>query len=559
METRTDWYKDAVFYEVFVRAFSDSNGDGIGDLPGLTSRLDYLQDLGIDCLWLLPIYPSPLRDDGYDIGDFYNIHPDYGTVDDLRALVDEAHRRGLRVVADLIPNHTSDQNPWFQASRDPAHPEHAKYQDWYVWSPTDQRYQEARIIFLDYEDSNWTWDPVRKAYYWHRFFHHQPDLNYDNPAVQQEMLNVVRFWLDQGVDGFRADAVPYLYEREGTNCENLPETHAYLKRLRAFVDEIAPGSLLLSEANQWPEDVRPYLGTGDEFHMNFHFPLMPRIYLALARADRTPIVEILARTPPIPDSCQWATFLRNHDELTLEMVTEEERRFLWEFYAPQQRMRLNLGIRRRLGPLLDNDRARIELANSLLFTLPGAPVIYYGDEIGMGDNIWLEDRDGVRTPMQWSDAPNAGFAPPLGEAALYAPVIDDEIYGYRRINVKAQRADPGSLLNRMREMIRIRKAHPALGRGTIRFLEAQNQAVLAYLLTDGKETILVVGNLSPEPQMAELDLADMAGFPPTDLFTGERLPPLTTDRYCLELGRYRYHWLRLEGHHPSSPQDTGAS
>jgi maltose alpha-D-glucosyltransferase/alpha-amylase len=539
-----DWYKDAIFYEVFVRAFADGNGDGIGDLPGLTTKLDYLQDLGVDCVWLLPIYPSPLRDDGYDVADFYRIHPDYGTVEDFRTLVDEAHRRGLHVIADLIPNHTSDQISWFQASRDPSHPEHEKYRDWYVWSDTDQKYREARIIFLDYEPSNWTWDPLRQAYYWHRFFHHQPDLNYDNPAVQQEMLDIIRFWLDQGIDGFRVDATPYLYEREGTNCENLPETHAYLKRMRAFVDEHAPGTMLLSEANQWPKDVRPYLGDGDEFHMNFHFPLMPRIFMALARADRTPVLEILARTPPIPESCAWATFLRNHDELTLEMVTEEERQFMWEYYAPEPRMRLNLGIRRRLAPLLGNDRTRIELANSLLFTLPGSPVIYYGDEIGMGDNIWLHDRDGVRTPMQWSAAPNAGFSAAAPEA-LYSPVIDDEVYGYHHINVEAQRADPNALLNKMREMIRARKAHPALGRGEIRFLDVATCSVLAFLRTHDAETILSVNNLSAEPQMIELDLSTFAGSWPTDLFTSQKHPTITAEPYKLELGRYEYRWLQL--------------
>jgi maltose alpha-D-glucosyltransferase/alpha-amylase len=540
----TDWYKDAVFYEVFVRAFVDGNGDGIGDLAGLASRLDYLQDLGVDCIWLLPIYPSPLRDDGYDVSDYCAIHPDYGTVDDFRDLVDQAHRRGLRVIADLIPNHTSNQHPWFRASRDPAHPEHDRYRDWYVWSATDQRYREARIIFLDYETSNWTWDPTRGAYYWHRFFHHQPDLNYDHPAVQEEMLNVVRFWLEQGLDGFRVDAVPYLYEREGTNCENLPETHVYLKRLRAFVDEVAPGTLLLSEANQWPEDVRPYLGDGDEFHMNFHFPLMPRIFLALARADRGPILEILERTPPIPEGCQWGTFLRCHDELTLEMVTDEERQFMWDFYAPEPRMRLNLGIRRRLAPLLENDRARIELANSLLFTLPGSPVIYYGDEIGMGDNIWLDDRDGVRTPMHWSAAPNAGFST-ADPATLYCPVIDDDVYGYRRVNVKAQRAEPGSLLNRMREMIRIRKSHPALGRGEIRFLDNPQPAVLAYLRSYQDQTLLSVNNLSAATQTASLDLADWAGMRPLDLFDGEEMPPIASAPLRLELARYEYRWLRL--------------
>ncbi|MGD9318189.1 MAG: maltose alpha-D-glucosyltransferase [Anaerolineae bacterium] len=538
------WYKEAVFYEVYVRAFADSNGDGIGDLRGLVSKLDYVKELGVDCLWLLPLYPSPLRDDGYDIADFYKIHPDYGTVDDFRVLVEEAHRRELRVIADLVPNHSSDQNPWFQASRDPDHPDHETYRDWYVWSPTDQPYSETRIIFLDTEPSNWTWDPVRGEYFWHRFFHHQPDLNYDNPAVQEEMLKVVRFWLEQGIDGFRVDAVPYLYEREGTNCENLPETHAYLKRLRAFVDEVAPGALLLSEANQWPEDVRPYLGDGDEMQMNFHFPLMPRIYMALARADRTPILEILERTPPIPESCQWATFLRNHDELTLEMVTEEERQFMWSFYAPEPRMRLNLGIRRRLAPLLDNDRARIEVANSLLFTLPGAPVVYYGDELGMGDNIWLEDRDGVRTPMQWSAGPNAGFSA-AGAEELCAPVIDDEVYGYQRLNVESQQGDAGSLLNWMREAIRVRKAHAALGRGEVRFLEAANRAVLAYLRSDGEETILVANNLSAEEQVIELDLADFAGARPSDLLSGEQMRAVTGGAYRLELTRYGYRWLWL--------------
>jgi maltose alpha-D-glucosyltransferase/alpha-amylase len=542
--TENLWYKDTVFYEVFVRAFADGNGDGIGDLQGLTSKLDYLQDLGVDCIWLLPIYPSPLRDDGYDVADFYAVHPDYGTVEDFSKLVSEAHRRGLRVIADLIPNHTSDQNPWFQASRDPEHPEHDRYRDWYVWSPTDQRYTEARIIFIDYEPSNWTWDPLRGEYYWHRFFHHQPDLNFDHPAVQEEMLKVIHFWLDLGIDGFRVDATPYLFEREGTSCENLPETHAYLKRLRAFVDETAPGAMLLSEANQWPEDVRPYLGKGDEFHMNFHFPLMPRIFMALARADWGPILEILDRTPPIPDSCQWATFLRNHDELTLEMVTEQERQFMWEYYAPEPRMRLNLGIRRRLAPLLGNDRARIELANSLLFTLPGSPTIYYGDELGMGDNIWLDDRDGVRTPMQWSSAPNAGFSTAAPEA-LYCTVIDDAVYGYQQLNVKAQQADPGSILNRMREMIRVRKAHPALGRGEIQFLELGNRAVLAYLRRHGQETVLSVNNLSPEEQAIELDLASFAGTEPTDLFTGKRLPPVTQEPYHLALSRYGYQWLAL--------------
>jgi len=547
-----EWYKNAIFYEVFVRAFADGNGDGIGDLQGIISRLDYIRELGIDCIWLLPIYPSPLRDDGYDIADFYQIHPDYGTVEDFRTLLVEAHRRGLRVIADLIPNHTSDQHPWFQASRDPSHPHHEKYRDWYVWSPTDQRYEQARIIFIDYEPSNWTWDEKRGEYFWHRFFHHQPDLNYDNPEVQVEMLEIVRHWLELGIDGFRVDAVPYLFEREGTNCENLPETHAYLKLLRAFVDRVAPGTMLLSEANQWPEDVRPYLGEGDEFHMNFHFPLMPRIYLSLARGDRTPILNILDRTPDIPGSCHWATFLRNHDELTLEMVTEEERQFMWEFYAPEPRMRLNLGIRRRLAPLLDNDRERIELANSLLFTLPGAPVLYYGDEIGMGDNIWLEDRMGVRTPMQWNAGLNAGFST-ADPADLYSPVIDDEVYGYRRVNVEAQRADPGSLWHRMRHMIAVRKEQSILGYGDVHFLDAAdaarpgsiNPAVLAFLRRQDGETLLSVNNLSAEPQTAVLNLSAYAGRSPIDLLDGAELLPVGDAPYALELGRYGYYWLRL--------------
>ena len=547
------WYRDAIFYEVFVRAYADSNGDGIGDLAGLTGKLDYLQWLGVDAIWMLPIFPSPLRDDGYDVADFFAVHPDYGSLDDVRTLIAEAHRRGLRIVVELIPNHTSDQHPWFQASRDPHHPEHATYRDWYVWSDTDQKYRDARVIFVDSEPSNWTYEPLRGQYYWHRFFDHQPDLNYDHPAVQRAMLRVVQFWLDLGADAFRVDATPYLYEREGTSCENLPETHAYLKRVRAFVDAYAPGTMLLSEANQWPEEVRPYFGgdpadpsvPGDECHMNFNFPLMPRIYLALAHADRTPIVEIMARTPPIPDTCQWATFLRCHDELTLEMVTPEERRFMWDFYAPEPRMRLNQGIRRRLAPLLGNDRGRIELANSLLFTLPGAPVIYYGDEIGMGDNIWLADRDGVRTPMQWSAAANAGFSA-ADSATLTDPVIADETYGYQRVNVQTQRADPDSLLNRMREMIRVRKTQAAFGRGEVHFLVPANRAILAYLLTYGDETVLVFNNLSPDPQVAQLDLAAQAGAQPIDLFTGAQLAVITPAPYQITLEGYGYRWLRFQ-------------
>jgi maltose alpha-D-glucosyltransferase/alpha-amylase len=539
-----DWYKEAVFYEIYVRAFADGNGDGIGDLPGLISRLDHLRDLGVDCLWLLPISPSPLRDDGYDVADYCDVHPDYGTLEDFRHLVREAHARGLHVIADLVPNHVSDRHPWFQASRDPSHPDHATYRDWFVWSPTDRRYAGTRIIFLDTERSNWTWDETRGAYYWHRFFYHQPDLNYDHPPVQEAMLDVARFWLEQGIDGFRVDAVPYLYEREGTSCENLPETHAYLKRLRAAIDQAAPGSLLLSEANQWPEDVRPYLGDGDEFHMNFHFPLMPRIFLALARGDRAPIVEILARTPPIPEVCQWGTFLRCHDELTLEMVTEEERQFMWQFYAPQPRMRLNLGIRRRLAPLLDNDRARLELAYSLLFTLPGSPVLYYGDEIGMGDNIWLEDRRGVRTPMQWTSGPNAGFSA-ADPARLYAPVIDDKEYGYRTLNVDAQRADPGSLLNRLRHLIRVRKASPALARGDLHILDSLPPAVLGFVRTCGDSAVLALHNLSAKAQSIPLDAEPFAGFHVTDLLSGEAPPRVAGGTARLKLPRYGYVWLKL--------------
>ena len=539
-----DWYKDAVFYEVFVRAFADSDGDGIGDLAGLTSKLDYLHWLGVDAIWMLPIFPSPLRDDGYDVSDYYTIHPDYGTLADFRALMAAAHERDLKVLVELIPNHTSDQNAWFQASRDPQHPEHEKYRDWYVWSDTDQKYEGSRIIFLDYEPANWTYDEVRGAYFWHRFFHHQPDLNYDNPAVQREMLRVMQFWADLGVDGFRVDATPYLIEREGTSCENLPETHAYLKRMRKFLDAYAPGTLLLSEANQWPEDVRPYFGEGDEFQMNFHFPLMPRIFMALAQADRTPIEEILARTPELPVGCQWASFLRCHDELTLEMVTPEEREFMWDFYAPEPRMRLNLGIRRRLAPLLENNRARLEVANSIFLTLIGSPVLYYGDEIGMGDNIWLDDRDGVRTPMQWDAGANAGFSTAPAEQ-LTAPVIQDETYGYQKINVAAQRKNPDSLLNRMRELLHIRKEHPAFGRGELHLLTSGPEQVLAYLRTTTGETLLILNNLSPELQTVPVALRDYAGGKLVDLLTGEASVTLTEEPYTIKLAGYGYRWFRI--------------
>jgi len=535
------WYKDAVFYELYVRAFYDGNGDGHGDFKGLIQKLDYLQELGVDCIWLLPIYPSPLLDDGYDVADFCGIHPDYGNLDDLEAVLDEAHRRGLRVITDLVLNHTSDQHPWFQEARASKD---SPRRDYYVWSDTDQKYQEARIIFVDSQPSNWEFDSQTGQYYWHRFFAHQPDLNYDNPAVQQAMLDVVRFWLDLGVDGFRADAVPYLFEREGTSCENLPETHAYLKRLRAFMDAHYPGRILLSEANQWPEDTRSYLGDGDEFHMAFHFPVMPRIFMSLARGDRQPVLDILARTPPIPESCQWCTFLRCHDELTLEMVTEEERAFLWDFYAPEPRMQLNLGIRRRLAPLLDNDRRKIELANSVLFTLPGSPIIYYGDEIGMGDNIWLEDRDGLRTPMQWSDDQNAGFSI-ARPSRLYSPVIDGEVFGYRKVNVQAQRNDPSSLFHTMRKMTSTRKRHKSFGRGDCQFLHPDNTAVLAYIRRYEAETIVVVNNLSSSPQSVALELALFSGSFPRDILSGTVFPPVAEKPYVFALDPYQYIWLLL--------------
>jgi maltose alpha-D-glucosyltransferase / alpha-amylase len=533
------WYKDAVFYEVYIRAFRDSTENGHGDLVGLIGKLEYLQELGVDCLWLQPFYPSPLLDDGYDIADFYDIHPDYGTLDDFKNFLKEAHGRGLRVITDLVLNHTSDQHPWFQAARKDRN---SPYRDYYVWSDTDDKYSEARIIFLDTEDSNWTWDEVAGQYYWHRFYSSQPDLNYDNPAVQEEMLKIVKFWLDLGVDGFRADAVPYLFEREGTNCENLPETHAYLKKLRRFIDENFPDRILLCEANQWPQDVREYFGDGDEFHMGFHFPVMPRIYMALAKADRTPIVEILSATPPIPKSCQWCTFLRNHDELTLEMVTPEERRFMWDTYAPEPRMRLNLGIRRRLAPLLDGDRRKIELLNSILFTLPGSPILYYGDEIGMGDNIWLNDRDGVRTPMQWNDGHNAGFSDAPGDQ-LYAPLIEDEVFGYRKINVAVQKKDPGSLWHTLKHMVKIRQERPLFGYGDYEILPVQPDSILAILRFYQGEEIVAVHNLSDQEQRVTLDLHKWSNEMIHDILSGQLLTEVREGPYTLALKPYAYLWL----------------
>jgi len=486
------WYLDAVFYQVYVRAFYDSNIDGHGDLQGLAQKLDYLKHLGVNCLWLMPIYPSPLKDDGYDVADYSGIHPDYGSLEDFSAVVRDAHERGLRIILDLVLNHTSDQHPWFQAARADRT---SRYRDYYVWSDSDQLYRDARIIFLDTERSNWTWDSAAGQYYWHRFYSFQPDLNYDNPAVRTEMLDVARFWLDLGVDGFRVDAVPYLYERDGTNCENLPETHAFLKQLRRFVDENYEGRVLLCEANQWPRDVRAYLGDGDEFHMAFHFPLMPRLFMALRQGEAGPIRWAMEQTPPIPENCQWCTFLRNHDELTLEMVTPDEREWMWNQYAPDPRMRLNLGIRRRLAPLLDNDRRSLELANLLLFTLPGAPIIYYGDEIGMGEDISLPDRNGLRTPMQWDNSSNAGFSDAV---PIYSPVISAPPYDPSRVNVADQRQDPHSRLNFQRRLITFRRDHGALRTGEMQILDSGHPAVLAFLRLYEGEVLLILANLSGE-------------------------------------------------------------
>lgn len=534
----TTWYKQAVFYEVIVRAFYDSDGDGHGDLRGLMQKLDYIQHLGVDCIWLLPIYPSPLRDDGYDIADYYNVLPTYGNLDDFKALVNAVHARGMRIITDLVLNHTSDQHPWSQAA---LADRNSPYRDYYVWSDSDQKYKDARIIFLDTEKSNWTWSEQAGQYYWHRFYASQPDLNFDNPAVRAEMLNVMRFWLDMGIDGFRADAVPYLFEREGTNCENLPETHAYLKELRRFMDDHYPGRILLCEANQWPEDVRPYFGDGDEFHMGFHFPAMPRIFLSLRAGNASSLMDILNRTPAIPENCQWCTFLRNHDELTLEMVTEEERQYLWNEYAPEPRMRLNLGIRRRLAPLLDNDPRKIGLANSLLFTLPGSPILYYGDEIGMGDNIHLFDRNGVRTPMQWSSGFNAGFSS-AETGKLYSPVIDDNDYGYWRVNVASEDVDPGSRLRFIRKLISVRKRTRALVDGSFSWVQpGENPALAAYLREKEGQSVLVVHNLSDRTQPFALYLPK-AGVV-KDLLEEKAVPADGVLR--LTLAPFEYHWLEL--------------
>ncbi len=556
------WYKDAIIYEIHVRAFQDSNADGIGDFAGLMSRLDYLQDLGVTCLWLLPFFPSPLRDDGYDISDYVGVNPSYGTLDDFKQFLDAAHLRGMQVMIELVINHTSDQHPWFQAARlaPPGSPE----REMYVWSESDRLYDGVRIIFTDTEKSNWTWDEAAKAFYWHRFFSHQPDLNFDNPRVMHEVLKAMRFWLDLGVDALRLDAIPYLIERDGTNCENVPETHVKIKQIRAALDEEYGNRLILAEANMWPADVRPYFGDGDECHMAFHFPLMPRIYMALRQEDRLPITDIMAQTPPIPDSCQWGLFLRNHDELTLEMVTDDERDYMYLAYSADPRMRINVGIRRRLAPLVDNNRRRIELLNSLLLSFPGTPILYYGDEIGMGDNIYLGDRNGVRTPMQWNSDRNAGFSRAV-PAKLYFPVIMDPIWGYQAINVEAQQSDPSSLLHWTRNMIALRKLFRVFGRGTLEFLEPENRKILAYIrrLKDdegtqsetagaGSEIVLCVANLSRFAQPVSLNLAQFEGMMPVEMLGYVPFPAINKTPYALTLSPYSFLWLELQ----AAPEGT---
>ncbi len=538
------WYKDAIFYEVRVRAFSDSNADGIGDFPGLTSKLDYLQDLGVDTLWLLPFYPSPLKDDGYDISDYLAVHPDTGTLQDFKQFVRQAHRRGLRVVTELVLNHTSDQHPWFQRAR--RAPKGSSHRDFYVWSDDPTKYADARIIFKDFETSNWAWDPVAGAYYWHRFYSNQPDLNYDHPPVRKAMTQVVDFWFNLGVDGVRIDAVPYLFERPDTNCENLPETHAYLKTLRRHVDQKFPNRMLLAEANQWPEDAVAYFGsgTGDECHMAFHFPIMPRLFMALHMEDRYPIVDILTQTPPIPETAQWGLFLRNHDELTLEMVTDEERDYMYRVYAHDPRARINLGIRRRLAPLLGNNRRRIELLNGLLFSLPGTPILYYGDEIGMGDNMYLGDRNGVRTPMQWSPDRNAGFSR-ANPQQLYMPVIIDPEYHYETVNVESQQGNPHSLLWWTRRLITLRKRYRAFGRGTLEMLRPRNWKVLAFIRRFEGQQIMVVANLSRFAQYVELDLSAFQGMYAVELLGGTRFPRIGELPYLITLGPHAFYWFEL--------------
>jgi maltose alpha-D-glucosyltransferase/alpha-amylase len=536
------WHKDAVIYQLHVKSFFDANGDGFGDFAGLTQKLDYLASLGVNAIWLLPFYPSPRRDDGYDVLDYEDISPEFGTLDDFKQFVDAAHLRKMRVIVELVINHTSDQHPWFQRARHA--PAGSAERDFYVWSDTQDKFAETRIIFVDTERSNWTWDPVAGAYFWHRFYSHQPDLNYHNPQVVEALLNIMRFWLDIGVDGFRLDAVPHLVEREATINENLPETHALLKLVRKTLDASYPDIVLLAEANQWPEQAREYFGEGDECHMAFQFPLMPRIFMAIAKGDRQPIVTMVEQTRDIPESCQWAIFLRNHDELTLEMVSEAERNFLWDTYASDKRARLNLGIRRRLSPLMDQDRRRVELLHMLLLSLPGSPVLYYGDEIGMGDNVELGDRDGVRTPMQWSDDRNGGFSTGTPDK-LTLPVIDSAQFGFHVINVAAQEHDPHSLLNWIRHMLAIRAEHEAFGRGSIRFLQTDNSAIIAYLREYREECMLCVANLSNTPQATQIDLAERAGNVPTELFGGAKFPAIGNKPYPLTFQPYSYFWLSV--------------
>jgi maltose alpha-D-glucosyltransferase/alpha-amylase len=539
------WYRDAIIYQLHVKSFFDSDDDGMGDFEGLTRKLDYVKELGATAIWLMPFYPSPLKDDGYDIADYRGINPSYGNLRDFRRFVREAHERDLRVITELVINHTSDQHSWFQRARKARPRSNAR--NFYVWSDNDELYRDARIIFLDTEKSNWTWDEEAKAFFWHRFYSHQPDLNFENPRVLAAVIDTMHAWFDMGVDGMRLDAIPYLMERDGTNCENLPETHVIIKKIRAALDENYTDRMLLAEANQWPEETAQYFGDGDECHMAFHFPLMPRMYMALAQEDRHPITDIMRQTPEIPEGAQWAIFLRNHDELTLEMVTDKERDYLWSFYAVDRRMRINLGIRRRLAPLLENDRRKIELLNSMLFTMPGTPVLYYGDEIGMGDNIYLGDRDGVRTPMQWSPDRNGGFSR-ADPQRLFLPAIQDPIYGFSGVNVEAQLANPSSLLNWMRRMISVRRAHPAFGRGTLRFLYPSNRKVLAYLREWNGDRLLCIVNVSRAPQAVELDLSEFRGAIPTELTAGSIFPPVGQLPYLLTLPSYGFFWFKLEAH-----------
>ncbi|WP_161888214.1 maltose alpha-D-glucosyltransferase [Pontibacter russatus] len=552
LDDNIHWYKDAIIYELHIKAFKDGNGDGIGDFKGLMEKLDYLEDLGVTAIWLLPFYPSPLRDDGYDIADYYSINPSYGNMHDFKLFVKEAHRRGLKVITELVINHTSDQHPWFQRART-AKPG-SKHRDYYVWSDDPTKYKDVRIIFTDTEQSNWSWDPVAQQYYWHRFFSHQPDLNYDNPEVQKEVFKVLEYWLDLGVDGFRLDAVPYLFEREGTNGENLPETHDFLKKLRAHVDSKYQGKLLLAEANMWPEDSAAYFGNGDECHMNYHFPIMPRLFMSVKMEDRYPIIDIFNQTPEIPEACQWAMFLRNHDELTLEMVTDEERDYMYKVYTKDPMARINLGIRHRLAPLLGNDRSKIELMNVLLFSMRGTPVVYYGDEIGMGDNYYLGDRDGVRTPMQWNEDRNAGFSS-ANPQRLYLPVIIDPEYKYESVNVETQNHNANSLLWWMRRIINMRKRYKAFGRGTIRFLSPNNSKVLAFVRQYETETILVVANLSRFPEAVELDLQDYKGFTPVEVFSKNKFPNVKDEPYLFTMSGHGYYWMELQPQEAGSAQD----